>query len=56
MRYSENCAERLVFSLFLVRFAENVCLLPKLFLTGTELSGLTVILPLMERKVRGERI
>lgn len=43
------------FLLALLRNAEIRRLSQKLFLTGIEASGLTVILPFMEQRGRGER-
>lgn len=43
------------FTTILLQNAEIPSSLKKLFLTGIEASGLAVILPPMERKVRGER-
>ena len=48
-------AKRWFPSLFLLQNAEFANLSPKIFLTGIEASGLTVILRSMEQGGRGER-
>lgn len=48
------CINHLVFDCFFVQTAEITISVQKLFLTGTEASGLTVTH--VEKEVRGERI
>lgn len=53
--YIHICAKCHFSSRFLRQTAEIAQSLQKLFLTGIEASGLTVILPAMEQRGRGER-